>query len=43
MINLPADAKQVVNAENDKVLPIVNNTVTLDMLRNDFGFIIIKK
>ena len=43
VINLPADAKQVVNAENDKVLPIVNNTVTLDMLRNDFGFIIIKK
>ena len=42
-INLPAGSKQVINAETEKVLPIVNNTVTLDIPRNDFGFIIIKK
>ena len=43
VINLPAGTKQVVNAENNKVLPSVNNMVTLNLPRNDFGFIIIKK
>ena len=42
-ITLPAGTRQVVNAENDKVLPIDGNTVVLDLPRNDFGFIIIKK
>ena len=42
-ITLPAGTRQVVNAENDQVLPISNNSVVLDLPRNDFGFIIIKK
>ena len=41
-INVPAGTKTVINAENNQIVPIKNNTVTIDMKRNDFGVLIIK-
>ena len=42
VITLPAGVKQVINAENNKVLPIAGNQVKLPLKRNDFGMLIIK-
>ena len=42
-ITLPAGTKQVINAETGKPLPIAGNVVSVNIPRNDFGFIIIKK
>ena len=41
-IKLPAGTKSVINAETNQVVPVKNNTVTIDMKRNDFGVLIIK-
>ena len=42
-IKLPAGVKSVVNAESGKNVPIENGMVKIDLPRNDFTFLIIKK
>ena len=42
VIDLPAGAKQVINAETEKTLNITGKQVKVDIKRNDFGMFIIK-
>ena len=42
-ISLPAGTKSVINAESGKVVPLKNNSVEVDVKRNDFTVLIIKK
>ena len=42
-LQLPADAKTVVNAETEKEVPISGSKVEIELPRNDFTFLIVKK
>jgi hypothetical protein len=42
-ISLPAETKSVINAESGKVVPMQGKTVEVDVKRNDFTVLIIKK
>lgn len=42
-ITVPAGTRSVINAETGKNVPLSGRTITLDIKRNDFGVLIVKK